>query len=188
MEQLTALAIVVSVMAQAITLLVLHRTIRNQATRADVDHARRLEIDHNDRLRRAYGNLIKSAEYLDRAFRDLVLYPSGHPYQGTISTAQPHPEHNRFALVEDSTERARELALEAQAVILLDHEDDPALRIWRDRVESEFRDFAMACMADGLQPDGFDRLEKFSAAKRDMEAAARSRFSTLAVAPEMKRT
>jgi len=179
-EQLTALAIIVSVMAQAVTLLVLHRTIRNQAQRADVDHARRLEIDRNDRLRRAYGNLIKAAEYLSRAFGDLVLYPSGHPYQGTISSAQPHPEHNRFALVEDCVERARELALEAEAVILLDHEDDPALRIWRDEVEGEFRTFAAACMSEGLQQHGFQWFDQFLAAKNEMEAAARKRFPTLA--------
>ena len=134
MEQFTALAIVVSVFAQAVTLFVLHRTIRNQATRADVDHTRRLEIDRNDRLRRAYGNLIKAAEYLDRAFRDLKTNPTGHDYPGTISAGQPHPEHNRFALVTEMDNRARELALEAEAVIVLDHEDDPALRIWRHEV------------------------------------------------------
>lgn len=186
MEQLTALAIVVSVLAQAVTLFVLHRTIRNQATRADVDHARRLEIDRNDRLRRAYGNLIKAADYLERAFNDLMIFPTGHDYPGTISGTQPAPEHNRFALVEDNRGRARELSLEAEAVILLDHADDPALRIWRDKVDYEFQDFRVDCLVFEPQQDGSARLAKFVAAKKDMEAAARHRFPTLAVAPEVK--
>jgi len=179
-EQLTALAIIVSVMAQAVTLLVLHRTIRNQAQRADVDHARRLEIDRNDRLRRAYGNLIKAADYLDRAFRDLMLYPSGHDRPGTIVGAVVQPTHDRYALVTDMSERSTELALEAQAVILLDHQDDPALRIWRDSVLSIYQDFLIDCITKGLQKDATERLHKFAAARKEMEAAARSRFPTLA--------
>jgi hypothetical protein len=176
MEQLTALAIIVSVTAQAVTLLVLYRTLKSQAARADVDHARRLEIDRNDRLRRAYGNLIKAADYLERAFNDLVIFPTGHDYPGTISGTQPAPEHDRFALVEDSRGRARELSLEAEAVILLDHADDPALRIWRDKVDSEFQDFRIDCLLFGPQQNGSARLAKFVAAKKDMEAAARGQF------------
>ena len=176
MEQLTALAIIVSVMAQAVTLLVLHRTIRNQAQRADVDHARRLEIDRNDRLRRAYGNLIKAADYLDRAFRDLVMYPKGHDRPGTLVGAEIPPTHDRYALVTDMSARSTELALEAQAVILLDHHDDPALRIWRDGVVSIYQDFLIDCITNGPQHDAIQRLDKFVAAKKEMEAAARSRF------------
>ncbi len=179
MEQLTALAIVVSVMAQAVALFVLHRTIRNQADRADLDHARRLEIDRNDRLRRAYGNLIKAAEHLDRAFRDLVSYPKGHDYPGTISGIQTPPDHNRYALVGDLDNRARELVLEAEAVILLDHEADLALGIYRHEVEDMYDDFLIDCIVHGAQKDADQRLDKFVAAKKNMEAAARRQFSVL---------
>lgn len=177
--ELIALSIVVSVMAQLIALVVLYRTLKSQAVRADVDHARRLEIDRNDRLRRAYGNLIKAAEYLDRAFRDLVTYPKGHDYPGTISGTQPPPDHNRYAFVGDLDNRARELALEAEAVIVLDHEDDPALRIWRHEVEETYQDFLIDCIVHGLQKDAVERLDKFVAAKKNMEAAARRQFPTL---------
>jgi hypothetical protein len=180
MEQLTALAIVVSVMAQALTLFVLHRTIRNQADRADLDHARRLEIDRNDRLRRAYGNLIKAADYLDRAFRDLAVYPKGHD-SGAITFKDVPAGFHPYALVTDMSERSTELALEAQAVILLDHEDDPALGIWRESVVSIYQDFLIDCITKGLQEDAIQRLDAFVAARNDMEAAARSRFPTLAL-------
>jgi hypothetical protein len=180
MEQLTALAIVVSVIAQAVALFVLHRTIRNQADRADLDHTRRLEIDRNDRLRRAYGNLIKAADYLDRAFRDLAMYPKGHD-SGAITFKDVPADFHPNALVTDMSGRATELALEAQAVILLDHEDDPALGIWRDKVVSMFHDFMVDCIAEGLQRDAMAQLDKFVAARKEMEAAARSRFPTLAL-------
>jgi hypothetical protein len=179
MEQFTALAIVVSVLAQAVTLFVLHRTIRNQATRADVDHARRLETDRNDRLRRAYGNLIKGAEYLERAFRDLVSNPKGHDYPGTISGIATPPDHNRYALVGDLDNRARELVLEAEAVILLDHEADLALGIYRHEVEDLYEDFMIDCIVHGAQKDADERLDKFVAAKKSMEAAARRQFPVL---------
>jgi hypothetical protein len=179
-EQLTALAIIVSVMAQAVTLFVLHRTIRNQVDRADLDHARRLEIDRNDRLRRSYGNLIKAADYLERAFRDLFAFPKGHDYPGAIMASQVPPDHNRYASVDDLRGRARELSLEAEAVIVLDHEDDPALRIWRDKVFSEYQDFEIDCVLFGPQSDALVRQGRFEAAKKEMEAAARSRFPTLA--------
>lgn len=79
MEGLTALAIIVSVCAQAVTLLVMHRTLRHQAARADVDYARRRESDRHERLRRAYGNILKAGNELDQAFRDHMFYPKGHP-------------------------------------------------------------------------------------------------------------
>jgi hypothetical protein len=81
METLTAFVIVVSVTAQLITLFVLHRTLRTQSARADLDHARPLEIDRADRLRRCYGNLIKAAEYLACAYLDLLVFPTGHARQ-----------------------------------------------------------------------------------------------------------
>src|SRR5438552_3176036 len=151
MEQLTALAIVVSVLAQAVALFVLHRTIRNQADRADLDHTRRLEIDRNDRLRRAYGNLIKAAKSLLDAFNDLENNPAGHDYPGTIGGIQTPPDHNRYALVADLDNRARELVLEAEAVILLDHEADLALGIYRREVEDIYHDFMVDCIVYGAQ-------------------------------------
>jgi hypothetical protein len=179
MEQLTALAIIVSVMAQAITLVVLHRTISNQVAQANKDHARRLEIDRDDRLRRAYGNLIKAAKSLLDAFNDLNSNPEGHDYPGTISGIQTPPDHNRYALVADLDNRARELVLEAEAVILLDHEADLALGIYRNEVEEIYHHFMVDCIVYGAQKDARERRDKFVAAKKSMEAAARGEFPVL---------
>ena len=140
-----------------------------------------MEIDRDDRLRRAYGNLIKAAEYLDRAFRDLVSNPRGHDYPGTISGIQTPPDHNRYALVGDLDNRARELVLEAEAVILLDHEADLALGIYRHEVEDMYGDFLIDCIVHGAQIDPDERLDKFVAAKKSMEAAARRQFPVLPV-------
>jgi hypothetical protein len=43
-----------------------------------------------------------------------------------------------------------------------------------------FHDFMVDCITEGLQRDAMARLDKFVAACKEMEAAARSRFPTLA--------
>jgi hypothetical protein len=174
---LTGLAIVVSVVAQATTLVVMHRTLNRQAERADLDHARRVQNEQHDRIRRAYSDLLRAGKFVDQAFRDLMFYPKGHPYPGTINAAQTPPNFDRYEFVNGCVEKAQSLVRDATVTIVLDHDADEVLRTWAQRVEQPFMNFYVACATDGLQKDSQARWKELTDGLEELAKQARAHFA-----------
>lgn len=163
---LTGLAIIVAVVGQWMTLFVMHRTFSTQAER-----------EQHDRIRRAYGDLLRAGKFLDGAFRDLMFYPKGHPYPGTINAAMSPPVYDPFEFVNRSVDQAQSLVREATVTIVLDRDDDAVLQTWAEKVEQPFMEFSREIAANGLPQDTMTRQATFASGLSELAKVARDHFA-----------
>lgn len=165
---LAAFAIIVSVLAQATALYIMHRTLDTQSKR-----------EQTDRIRHAYGNLLKAGKNLDWAFRDLMFYPAGHPYPGTITASQlPPPSYDPFEFVNRNMDQVQNLVREATVSLILDRDDDSVLKTWAEKVEQPFTDFYRQVAANGKPPlDAEKRLKTLTDGLSELAKVARDHFA-----------
>jgi len=96
-------------------------------------------------LRDAYLLLIRAAARLWDLNKEEMLWPKGHPWQGTVSAATPgdaseaYLRHDPFARAKALAQEVNALSEEAAAIITLEDPEDPAVQAWRDVDDAYYR-------------------------------------------------
>jgi hypothetical protein len=203
---LTALALLVAVITPLATMWGVNRQLRAQAARDAILHDTQRLDEREARLRGAYAKVLRAADLMQSAIDELGWYPKGHPWQSEVSyptysdtvmrgamggvsgTQTVYHDDGDYSRVSELVEKAQTLMSEATIDIGMEHDADPCLEYYTDKLYPQFHEVRSAAVTDGIVKDLPQVAAAFSDGIAELTQLARESLRGLVGAPEPRRT
>lgn len=205
MNSLTALALLVAVITPLATMWGVNRQLHAQADRDAILHDTQRLDEREARLRAAYAKVLRAADHVQSAIYELGWYPKGRPWQSDVSyptytdtmaragigggvsgTQTIYHELGDYSRVDELVEKAQTLVSEATVDIGMEHDADPCLDYYIDKLYPQFHAIQSAAVTDGIVKDLPQAAADFSDGIAELTQLARQSLRGLVKAPLVK--